>query len=272
MLQSRRTVVVHTILAGHMSRVDAARRNEAGVQVMTMGQLAARLAGGLLQPVDLDVLTETVRDALPDVEMGELEPIKDLPGMPAAVTATFDKAWRAGVDLSEVGHLRTAALASLEQAVIQRLPASMNRPGDLVALALQRVGHAPAVIGQLEIHGHSEMSPCWRRLMIALAESVQVSWIAGPRHVPEWLKGSKVGVVTAPPVEPPTELFSCANQLHEVGEAFRWMRALLAKETPASDIAIASSSRRCHAPSDISGRKPLQTLRFDWRRRSPLVN
>ena len=45
-----------------------------------MGQLAARLAGGLLQPVDLDVLTETVREALPDVEMGELEPIKDLPG------------------------------------------------------------------------------------------------------------------------------------------------------------------------------------------------
>src|SRR5258708_72900 len=134
----RRSVIVHTIFAGHMSRVDAARRNEAGVQVMTMGQLAARLAGGLLQPVDLDVLTETVRDALADVEMGELEPIKDLPGMPAAVAATFDKAWRAGVDLSEVGHPRTAALASLEQVVVQRLPASMKRPGDLVALAPDR--------------------------------------------------------------------------------------------------------------------------------------
>ena len=57
----------------------------------------------------------------------------------------------------------------------------MKRSGDLVALALQRIGHAPAVIGQLEIHGHSEMSPCWRPLLIALAESVQVSWIAGPR-------------------------------------------------------------------------------------------
>jgi hypothetical protein len=84
-MQVRRTVVVHTILAGHMVRVDATRRNEAGVQVMTMGQLAARLAGGLLQPIDLNVLTETVRDTLPDVEMGELEPIKDLPGMPAAL-------------------------------------------------------------------------------------------------------------------------------------------------------------------------------------------
>jgi len=156
----RRTVIVHTILAGHISRVDAARRNEAGVQVMTMGQLAARLAGGLLQPVDLDVLTETVRDALPDVEMGELEPIKDLPGMPLAVTATFDKAWRAGVELSKAGHPRTAALASLEQVVVQRLPASMKPPGDLVALALQRIEHAPAVIGQLEIRGCQSALEC----------------------------------------------------------------------------------------------------------------
>lgn len=216
----RRTVIVHTILAGHMSRVDAARRNETGVQVMTMGQLAARLAGGLLQPVDLDVLTETVRDALPHVEMGELEPIKNLPGMPAAVTATFDKAWRAGIDLSTVGHPRTAALSTLEEAVVQHLPASMKRPGDLVALALLRVTHAPAVIGQLEIHGHSEMSPCWRPLLIALANSLHVSWIAGPRYVPEWLKGSKVVVETAPPAVPSTELFSCANQLHEVARHF----------------------------------------------------
>jgi hypothetical protein len=28
----------------------------------------------------------------------------------------------------------------------------------------------------------------------------------------------------------------------------------------------------CHAPSHTSGRKPLQTLRFDWRRQPPLVN
>src|SRR3984893_9880698 len=159
-MSNRRTLIVHTILASHMSRADAAPRNETASYCVWMAQLAARLAGGLLQPVDLDVLTETVRDALPDVEMGELEPIKDLPGMPAAVTATFDKAWRAGVDLSEVGHPRTSALASLEQLVVQRLPASMKRPGDLVAIALQRIEHAPAVIGRLEIHGHSEMSPC----------------------------------------------------------------------------------------------------------------
>jgi len=239
-MQVRRTVVVHTILAGHMVRVDAARRNEAGVQVMTMGQLAARLAGGLLQPVDLNLLTETVSDTLPDLYMGELEPIKDLPGMPAAVTATFDKAWL--IDLSEVDHPRTDALASLEQAVVQRLPASMKRPGDLVEAALRRIGHAPAVIGPVEIQGHSEMSPCWRPLLIKLAGAIPVSWIAGPRHVPDWLKGTKVEVVTASATEPQPEVFSCANQLHEVGEAFRWMRARLAKGVSASDVAIVAAS------------------------------
>lgn len=241
-MQVRRTVVVHTILAGHVVRVHVARRNEAGVQVMTMGKLAARLAGGLLQPVDLNVLTEVVSDALPGVDMGELEPIKDLPGMPAAVSATFDKAWRAEIDLSKVGHPRTDALASLEQAVVQRLPASMKRPRDLVEMALRRIGHAPAVIGSLEVQGHSEMSPCWRSLLIALAGTIPVLWIAGPRHVPDWLKGTKVEVLTAPATEPQPEVFSCANQLHEVGEAFRWTRSLLAKGVSASDIAIVAAS------------------------------
>lgn len=241
-MQVRRTAVVHTILAGHMIRVYAARRNEVGVQVMTMGQLAARLAGGLLQPVDLNVLAGAVSDALPEVDMGELEPIKGLPGMPAAVGATFEKAWRAGIDLSGVGHPRTDALASLEQAVVQRLPSSMKRPRDLVELALRRIGHAPTVIGPLEVQGHSEMSPCWRPLLIALAESIPVSWIAGPRHVPDWLKRTKVEVVTAPAAEPQPQVFSCANQLHEVGEAFRWTRALLAQGVSASDIAIVAAS------------------------------
>ena len=42
----RRTIVVHTKLAGHIARVAAARADENGVQIMTMGQLAARLASG----------------------------------------------------------------------------------------------------------------------------------------------------------------------------------------------------------------------------------
>jgi hypothetical protein len=87
----RRTVVVHTKLAGHMARVAAARAGENGVQIMTMGQLAARLASGLLRPVDPDALREALREALPSVPMGELEPIKNLPGMVRAAANTLDK-------------------------------------------------------------------------------------------------------------------------------------------------------------------------------------
>ena len=44
----RRTIVVHTRLAGQMARVEAARAGAHGVQILTMGQMAARLAGGFL--------------------------------------------------------------------------------------------------------------------------------------------------------------------------------------------------------------------------------
>lgn len=59
------------MLAGRTARTAAARSSELGVQIMTMGQLAARLAGGLLRPVDLEVLQEAISAALPVVDMGD---------------------------------------------------------------------------------------------------------------------------------------------------------------------------------------------------------
>jgi RecB family exonuclease len=238
----RRSVVVHTKLAGHMLRVDLARRSEIGVQILTMGQLVARMAGGLLRPVDPDVLLETARVALSAVDMGELEPIKDLPGMPSAAAATFDKVWRADVRLSESGHPRLAALARLEDEIVSRLPASMRRPSELVDLASRRLELAKSVIGPVEIHGHSEMSPCWRPFLTLLAEVVPVKWVAGARHVPPWLVGTKIVVETAKASCAAVAVRSCANQQHEVIEALRWVRSLLAGGTPASDIAIVASS------------------------------
>ncbi|TAH66235.1 MAG: hypothetical protein EWM45_11915 [Rhodopseudomonas palustris] len=176
----RRTVIVHTVHSGRMLRTEAARANAVGLQIMTMGQLGARLAGGLLRPIDPEALFETVAAVLPELDMGELEPIKDLPGMPAAVVATFDKVWRAGVDLSAVGHPRSDALAALEEEVVRRLPASMKRPSELVVLAIERIGHAATAIGPLEIYSHSEMSPCWRPLLGELTKVIPVTWVAGP--------------------------------------------------------------------------------------------
>jgi hypothetical protein len=44
----RRTIAVHTRLAGHMAQVEAARAGAHGIQILTMGKMAARLAGGFL--------------------------------------------------------------------------------------------------------------------------------------------------------------------------------------------------------------------------------
>ena len=238
----RRTVVVHTKLAGHIARVTAARAGENGVQIMTMGQLAARLAGGLLHPVDLDALHDALREALLAVAMGELEPIKNLPGMVRAAANTLNKVWRAGIELSAGQHPRLQALHVLEEDVLRRLPPSMKRPKELVELACKRLAYAKAALGPVEIHGHSEMSPCWRPLLGKLAETLPVTWIAGPRHVPDWLRKIKVEVRTENTKFPKPGLYSCANPQHEAVEAFRWMRALLASGTPPEEIAIVAAS------------------------------
>jgi hypothetical protein len=108
------------------------------------------------------------------------------PNLPAV--NTLDKVWRANIDLSTATNPRLMALHTLEAATLCRLPPSMKQPMELVELACGRIRHAPAVIGPVEIHGHSEMSPCWRPLLAALATAVPVVWIAGSRSVPSWLE------------------------------------------------------------------------------------
>lgn len=239
----RRTIVVHTRLAGHMARVGAARRGEHGVQILTMGQLASRLAGGFLQPIDGDELQNAVREALFAGDLGDLDAIKDLPGMVRAVIDTLDKVWRAAIDLSAWSEPRLQALRALETETLRRLPASMKRPAELVELAHGHIRHAPKVIGPVEIHGHSEMSPCWRPLLFELTNSVPVVWVAEARSVPPWLIGSTVKIRQEVPPAPTVELFSCATPQHEALEALRWVRDLIAsgKARP-EEIAIAAAS------------------------------
>ena len=242
-MTGRRTAVVHTNLSGHMIRVDAARSGNSGLQVMTMGQLAARLGGGFLQPIDAEILQDATRTALASSSLGELDLIKQLPGMVRAVVGTLDKVWRADIDLSTATNPRLRALSTLEDEVLRLLPPSMKRPRDLVKLACSRVLHAPAVIGPIEIHGHSEMSPCWRPLLAALTTIVPVRWVAGARSTPSWLGTMNIDVRRDAPTVPGRQLFSCATPHHEALEAFRWMRELLVsgKARP-EEIAIAAAS------------------------------
>ena len=242
-MTGRCTKVVHTKLSGHMLRVDAARSRSNGVQIMTMGQLAGRLAGGFLQPIDFEKLQDAARAALETSNLGELDAIKDLPGMARAVVSTLDKVWRANIDLSTSTNARLEALHALENEMLRRLPPSMKRPGELVEIARGRMRYAPAVIGPVEIHGHSEMSPCWRPLLAELATTVPVMWVAGSRSTPSWLAAMKIEIRRETPADPEPRLFSCATPHHEALEAFRWMRELIANGTAhPEEIAITAAN------------------------------
>ena len=68
------------------------------------------------------------------------------------------------------------------------------------------------------------------------------AYIAGPRHVPDWLREMNVEVRTEIKEVSKPRLYSCANPQHQAVEAFRWMRALLASGTPPEEIAITAAS------------------------------
>jgi len=239
----RHTIVAHGRPAMRELRLAAARGRHHGLQVMTFEQLAARLAGGLSRPVDDETLRATIQAVLPDVALGELDSLKSLPGMVGAATDTLRKAWRAGVDLQARAseHPRIASLASLEEAVLAALPPAMMRPVDLVAAALQRLDHVDALFGPIEIVGITELSPCWRSLLHAIAQRVPVRWTAGPRSTPAWLDGTVIDVTRSAPHTPEIVTVSASTAYHEAIEALRWARQLVASgAADPAEIAIAS--------------------------------
>lgn len=240
----RSTLIVHGRLAMRASRLAAARTAHHGLQVMTFEQAAVRLAGGFVRAIDTETLRATIQAVLPATDMGELERIKMLPGMVTAAVDSLRKVWLAGIDLAshEPPHPRLDAMARLEDAVLARLPEGMMRATDIVAAATARLRHAPAVLGPVEVSGLTELEPCWRRLLKALATMIPVQWTAGPRAVPDWLKECAVEVIRATAESPTIGVVSAATAYHEAIESLRWTRALLASGVSPSDIAIASTS------------------------------
>lgn len=241
---SRSTLIVHGRLAMRAARLAAARRGRHGLQVMTFEQAAVRLAGGFNQAIDTETLRATIQAVLPTTDLGELESIKALPGMVAAAMDTLRKVWNARLDLASrvPASPRLEAISRLEAAVIAQIPAGMLRPADIVTAASTRLNHAAAVLGSVEVSGLTELEPCWRPLLLALAGHVPVQWTAGARTVPDWIGGSAVTVVAAPAAAPERQLVSAATAYHEAIEALRWARALLASGVAPADIAIAAAS------------------------------
>jgi hypothetical protein len=216
---------------------------------MPIEGLAARLAGGFLQPIDPDALKAAITKAL-SAELGDLDRIKELPGFPRAAAATLSKAWAADLNLADLAETagleaapRLAAVARLEAEVIRHLPLSMCRPADLVSAALARASHARVLFGRIAIHGRTEMSPVWRPLVAAVAAETEVQWKAGPRYVPPWVHELGVPVVEAPRENPEIRTESCASPRHEALEALRWAREIIASgRARPEEIAIAAAS------------------------------
>ena len=212
---------------------------------MTFEQLAGRLAGGLIRPVDDDALRFAIKAALPEVALGELDGIKELPGVINTAADSLRKTWRAGIDLSSQAseHPRINSMAILEEAVMGALPLAMMRPVDLVTAGRARLSHVPALFGPIDIVGITELSPVWRPLLHAVASQVPVRWISGPRSVPNWLDSELIEVVRAPALTPAITTSSAATTYHEAVEALRWARQLIASgDAQPADIAIASVS------------------------------
>lgn len=143
----RSTLIVYGRLAMREARLEAARSGRHGLQVMSFEQAAVRLAGGFASAIDEESLRAAIQTVLPETPMGELENIKMLPGMIGAAADTLHKAWRAGIDLASRSddHPRLKAIAGLEAAVLAELPGGMMRPVYIVAAAISRITHAPAM-------------------------------------------------------------------------------------------------------------------------------
>ena len=162
------TIVVPNRNAWRHCRAQAALAGTQGVKLFTIDQLAARLAGGFLQPVDGDHLAAAVAEAI-KLPLGELDAVKALPGFQRAAAGSLSKAWSAGLRLADetasakgqAARTRLEAMTCLEQEVLARLPKSELRPHDLVTAALSRIGYAKSLFGRIAIHGRTEMSPVW---------------------------------------------------------------------------------------------------------------
>lgn len=244
-ISNRKTIVAHGRLAMREVRLNAARHRVHGLQIMTFEQLVVRLAGGFAKPIDDESLRSALQIVLPTTPLGELDRIKLLPGMVDAAADTLHKAWRAGIDLAARAgeHPRLDSIARMETAVLEELSAGMLRPTDLVGAAMQRLSHASALLGAVEIVGLTELSPCWRPLLSELTQHTTVAWTAGPRQTPPWLETTGVAVSRSAPHTPKLHAVSAATAYHETIEALRWARSLMAsgKAQPA-DIAIAAAS------------------------------
>ncbi|RWK68287.1 MAG: PD-(D/E)XK nuclease family protein [Mesorhizobium sp.] len=234
----RRTVIVQGRLALATRRAAAARAGENGLQIMTVTQLAARLAGGFLHQVTGEELELAIARALDAGGFEDIESVRHLPGMTRAVVRTLKAAWNADfrLDAATDGRARMRDLALIEARVRDLLPAGARLPATLRDEACARMRWASALLGTLSIEGIHFVEPVWRPLIHELCAMGPVVWTASPGADTAWFRGEvkTVAGVTAEPLQ-----VTCADPRHEVLEAFRWARGLIVSgQAGPGDIAV----------------------------------
>ena len=238
-----RTVIVEGPLAFRMRRIAAARQAEAGVQIMTLPQLAARIGGGFTRPARSEDLDPAIRSALDAGGFAELESIRSLPGMTRSVAWTLTWLWSADFALAEHAHesARLQDLMTIEARVRASLAAGVLSPRDLRDAALQRVTHAPAVLGAVELDRVVHVAPVWRPLLLALARQVPLAWRNPGDRDTAWFTGELA--FDARPTPASREIVSCASPRAEAVEALRWIRELISSGRARPDeIAVCATA------------------------------
>lgn len=226
-----RTIIVEGPLALRGGRLAAAQRGEVGLQILTLPQLAARLAGGFTRAAQLADLEPAVRAALEEGGYADIAPLQHLPGMARAVVRSLQRLWLA--DVAPGDHLSIKRLADLdlvERRVRAGLGPAVLVPPDLAAAAVKRVALAVDLVGPLTLDHIGWVAPVWRSLIEALKGEVPVS--LGPDD---------------PVIDPPSSITPsvavCADPRAEVVEALRWARDLIASgRAVPREIALATAA------------------------------
>jgi hypothetical protein len=159
---------------------------------------------------------------------------------------TLRKAWSSNLNLAALrdGSERVRDLAEIEHFVLDHLPPAMRTPSQLTGAALERIEHAPAVLGPTSARGLLDPEPCWREVLVALAGAVPVEWhlVPGAEVDLGWLTQTGAELVPPRPHEPQESIVLCADPRHEAVEALRWARALIASgRARPGEIALAAT-------------------------------
>lgn len=238
----RRTLVVEGPLAFRMRRASAARAGALDLEIVTLPQLAARLVGGFSRPATNPDIDAALNEILDDVELGDLARLRDLPGVVRALRATLLRLWRAETDaLSSSASDRVAALCRVDRMVRDALPRGVLAPPDLATGALERLTHARAVLGEIELDGLTDVAPVWRGLVTALSGETRIFWRNPGAPDTTWFSGEIVRDEFPASAIPSVE--SAADPRAEAVEALRWMRDLIASGlAKPQEIAITAPS------------------------------